>query len=60
MAKESKPVHRVKMSEVKRNIIHQPLEEYDILTAKDIQMPFIWSDVCKRLWLMYLFHSIIF
>lgn len=31
MAREKKPVHRVQMTEGKRNIIHQPLEEYDIL-----------------------------
>ena len=32
-----KPVHRVQMTEGKRNIIHQLLEEYDIQTAEDIQ-----------------------
>ena len=37
MAKEKKPVHRVQMTEGKRNIIHQLLEEYDIQTAEDIQ-----------------------
>ena len=37
MAKQKKPVHRVQMTEGKRNIIHQLLEEYDIETAKDIQ-----------------------
>ena len=37
MAKEKKPVHRVQMTEGKRNIIHQLLEEYDIQTAQDIQ-----------------------
>ena len=31
MAREKKPVHRVQMAEGKRNIIHQLLEEYDIL-----------------------------
>ena len=30
MAKEKKPVHRVEMTEGKRNIIRQLLEEYDI------------------------------
>ena len=30
MAKQKKPVHRVQMTEGKRNIIHQLLEEYDI------------------------------
>ena len=29
MAKQKKPVHRVQMTEGKRNIIHQLLEEYD-------------------------------
>lgn len=37
MAKQKKPVHRVQMTEGKRNIIHQLLEEYDIQTAEDIQ-----------------------
>ena len=37
MAKQKKPVHRVQMTEGKRNIIHQLLEEYDIQTTEDIQ-----------------------
>ena len=37
MAKQKKPVHRVQMTEGKRNIIHQLLEEYDIQTAEDTQ-----------------------
>lgn len=37
MAREKKQVHRVQMTEGKRNIIHQLLEEYDIQTAEDIQ-----------------------
>ncbi len=37
MAGERKPVHKVQMTEGKRNIIHQLLEEYDIQTAEDIQ-----------------------
>ncbi len=38
MAKrEKKPVHKVVMTEGKRNIIRQLLEEYDIESAKDIQ-----------------------
>ena len=37
MAREKKPVHRVQMTEGKRNIIHQLLEEYDIQSAEDIQ-----------------------
>lgn len=36
-AKQKKPVHRVEMTEGKRNIIRQLLEEYDIETAEDIQ-----------------------
>ena len=36
MAKQKKPVHQVQMTEGKRNIIHQLLEEYDIQTAEDI------------------------
>lgn len=35
--KEKKPVHKVIMTEGKRNIIHQLFEEYDIETAEDIQ-----------------------
>ena len=37
MAKEKKPVHKVQMTERKRNIIRQLIEEYDIETATDIQ-----------------------
>lgn len=37
MAREKKPMHRVQMTEGKRNIIHQLLEEYDIQSAEDIQ-----------------------
>ena len=29
MAREKKPVHKVRMTEGKRNIFHQLLEEYD-------------------------------
>ena len=35
--REKKPVHRVVMTEGKRNIIQQLLQEYDIETAEDIQ-----------------------
>ena len=35
--KTKEPVHRVQMTEGKRNIIHQLLEEYDIQSAEDIQ-----------------------
>ena len=37
MAKEKKPGHRVQMTEGKRQIIQQLLQEYDIETAEDIQ-----------------------
>lgn len=37
MAREEKTVHRVQMTEGKRNIIRQLLEEYDIQSAEDIQ-----------------------
>lgn len=37
MASEKKPVHKVQMTEGKRNIIHQLLDEYDIQSAEDIQ-----------------------
>ena len=37
MARQKKPVHRVQMTDGKRNIIRQFLEEYDIETAEDIQ-----------------------
>ncbi len=37
MAREKKKVHKVQMTEGKRNIIHQLLEEYDIESAEDIQ-----------------------
>lgn len=37
MAKrEKKPLHRVEMTEGKRNIIQQLLQEYEIETAEDI------------------------
>ncbi len=34
---EKKPVHKVRMTEGKRNIIQQLLQEYDIESAEDIQ-----------------------
>ena len=37
MARQKKPVHRVQMTDGKRNIIRKLLEEYDIETAEDIQ-----------------------
>ena len=36
MAREKKPVHKVQMTEGKRKIIRQLLEEYEIVSAKDI------------------------
>ena len=36
MAREKKPVHKVQMTEGKRRIIRQLLEEYEIVSAKDI------------------------
>ena len=38
MARQKKPVHRVQMTEGKRNIIHQLLEEYDIQSAETFRM----------------------
>lgn len=35
--REKQPVHKVVMTEGKRNIVHQLLEEYDIQTAEDTQ-----------------------
>ena len=35
--REKKPVHKVVMTEGKRNIIQQLLQEYDIEIAEDIQ-----------------------
>ena len=37
MAREKKPVHKVVMTEGKRNIIQQLLQEYDIENVEDIQ-----------------------
>ena len=37
MAKPKKPVHKVEMTDGKRNIIRMLLEEYDIESALDIQ-----------------------
>ena len=37
MAREKKPVHHVQMTEGKRQIIQQLLQEYDIQSAEDIQ-----------------------
>ena len=37
MAREKKNVHKVQMTDGKRQIIQQLLQEYDIETAEDIQ-----------------------
>mgnify|MGYP004586677833 CR=1 FL=1 len=37
MARERKKVHKIQMTDGKRAIIHQLLDEYDIQTAEDIQ-----------------------
>lgn len=37
MTREKKPVHKVQMTEEKRNIIQMLLQEYDIESAQDIQ-----------------------
>lgn len=37
MAREKRPVHKVQMTEGKRNIIQQLIQEYDIESAEDIQ-----------------------
>ena len=37
MERQKEPVHRVQMTEGKRNIIYQFLEEYDIPSVEDIQ-----------------------
>lgn len=37
MAREKRPAHKVQMTEGKRNIILQLLQEYDIQSAEDIQ-----------------------
>ena len=37
MAREKKSVHKVQMTDGKRNIIQQLLQEYDIQSAEDVQ-----------------------
>lgn len=37
MTREKKPVHKVQMTEEKRNIIQMLLQKYDIESAQDIQ-----------------------
>ena len=50
MARQKKPVHRVQMTEGKRNIIRQLLEEYDIENAEDLRMhsKIFWAALLKR------------
>lgn len=56
MAREKKPVHRVQMTEGKRNIIHQLLEEYDIQPSKisidlrhpRVLFPMLRTRYCRR------------
>lgn len=38
MTREKKPVHKVQMTEGKCSIIRQPLEEYDIESARIFSM----------------------
>ena len=54
MAREKKPVHKVQMTEGKRNIIHQLLEEYHIQTAEDIQdaLKDLLGGTIKRNWMI--------
>lgn len=50
MARQKKPVHRVQMTEGKRNIIRQLLEEYDIEMQKISRMhsKIFWAALLKR------------
>ena len=57
MAREKKSVHRVQMTEGKRNIIHQLLEEYDIQSAEDIQNHKCLRLFLKSVGLSYLSHT---
>lgn len=40
MAREKKPVHKVQMTDGKRNIIQQLLQEYDIQVPQDNYVPY--------------------
>ena len=47
MAKrEKKPVHHVQMTDGKRAIIQQLLQEYDIETAEDLQKRYLLRRQC--------------
>ena len=48
MAREKKPVHKVQMTEGKRKIIRQLLEEYKIGSAKDIHEALQYPNAMKR------------
>lgn len=51
MAREKKPVHKVQMTDGKRNIIRQLLEEYDIQSEED-SLTF-----CPLVYLAYIFQT---
>ena len=44
--REKKPVHHVQMTDGKRAIIQQLLQEYDIETAEDIQDCLLYTSRC--------------
>ena len=46
--REKQPVHKVVMTEGKRNIVCQLLEEYDIQTAQDIQEVLLEPRVVRK------------
>ena len=50
MAREKKPVHKVQMTEGKRNIIQMLLQEYDIESAQDIRMlsKICWAELSRK------------
>lgn len=50
MTKEKKPVHKIRILERKRNIIHQLLKRYDIQTAKDILdvLKYLFGNTIKK------------
>ena len=48
MAREKKSVHKVQMTDGKRNIIRQLLEEYEIESAQDMPSKIYWAVPSKR------------
>ncbi len=49
--REKKPIYKVQMTERKRQIVQQLLQEYDIETAEDIQgLSKIYSEAPTRNW----------